>query len=343
MTTTQLHPHLVDIGVLILFFNRPEPLAQVFAQVRKARPSRLFLYQDGPRNEQDLPKLEACRKVVERIDWECEVHRNYQTVNAGCDPSNYNAQRWAFSLCDKVVMLEDDSVPSVSFFSFCKELLDRYENDERIFMIAGFNSDEVTPDVPDDYFFTSTFSVWGWASWKRVIDLWDDHYTWLDNPYAMRQLKAVIKERDYRRDLIPMARNHRASGKAYYETIFWSAMLLNNGLAIVPTRNMVNNLGPLAESVHYGAHLNTLPRRLRRLFTMKRFEQEGPIRHPAHVVELMEYKEHDYRTRAWNHPWVKMRYSMEELWLNLRHGHFRHIGKSIARRWQKMTGKRRDF
>ena len=138
---------LVDVAVLILFFNRPNQLSQVFEQVKKARPSRLFLYQDGPRNEKDLPGIEACRKVVADIDWECEVHRLYQTRNYGCDPSEYISQKWAFSMADKCIVLEDDDVPSVSFFRFCKELLDKYENDTRISMIAGFNHEETTPDV----------------------------------------------------------------------------------------------------------------------------------------------------------------------------------------------------
>ena len=43
--------------------------------MRKARPSKLFLYQDGPRNEKDLKGIQACRTIVEQIDWECEVHR----------------------------------------------------------------------------------------------------------------------------------------------------------------------------------------------------------------------------------------------------------------------------
>ena len=55
---------LVDVPVLILFFNRPQQLSQVFEQVKKARPSRLFLYQDGARNERDLPGIEACREIV---------------------------------------------------------------------------------------------------------------------------------------------------------------------------------------------------------------------------------------------------------------------------------------
>jgi hypothetical protein len=178
----------IDVAVLILFFNRPEHLKKVFEEVRKARPSRLFLYQDGPRSDKDLDGIKKCREVVDNIDWECDVQRLYQERNYGCDPSEYISQKWAFSMADKCIVLEDDDVPSQSFFPFCKEMLDRYEHDTRITMIAGFNSDEVTEGVPDDYFFTSVFSIWGWASWRRVVDQWDEHYTFLDDPYAMQQL-----------------------------------------------------------------------------------------------------------------------------------------------------------
>ena len=187
-----MKPALVDVSVLILFFNRPKLLAQVFEQVKKARPARLFLYQDGPRGERDMPGIEACRKVVADIDWECEVHHNYQEKNYGCDPSEYMAQKWAFSLSDKCIVLEDDDVPAVSFFGFCKELLDKYEHDTRISMIAGFNNEEITPDITSDYFFATTFSIWGWASWRRVTDQWDEFYTFLDDKENMRQLKNLI-------------------------------------------------------------------------------------------------------------------------------------------------------
>ena len=176
-----MKPFLVDVPVLILFFNRPQQLSQVFEQVRNARPSKLFLYQDGPRSEHDLPGIKACREVTDQIDWDCEVHRMYQEKNYGCDPSEYISQKWAFSMVDKCIVLEDDDVPSVSFFTFCKEMLDKYEQDPRITMIAGFNNEEITPGVPYDYFFASTFSIWGWASWKRVIDQWDEHYTFLED------------------------------------------------------------------------------------------------------------------------------------------------------------------
>ena len=156
------YPAKTEVAVLLLFFNRSDTFRQVFEAVRQARPSKLFLYQDGPRGERDMAGIKACREMVsdEQIDWECEVYRLYQEKNFGCDPSEYISQKWAFSIVDKCIVLEDDDVPAQSFFPFCKEMLDRYEHDERITMISGFNIDEVTEGCPYDYFFTSTFAIW---------------------------------------------------------------------------------------------------------------------------------------------------------------------------------------
>lgn len=330
-----MKPALVDVAVLILFFNRPEPLSRVFEQVRKARPSRLFLYQDGARDERDLAGIEACREVVSQIDWECEVHRNYQEQNAGCDPSNYRAQRWAFSLADKCIVFEDDSIPSLSFFTFCKELLDKYEHDERISMIAGFNPEEITEGITSDYFFASTFSIWGWASWRRVIDRWDEHYTFLDDRENMRLLENLIATRRYRDDFIYMCHRHREHGKPYYETIFHASILFNSGLSIVPTRNMINNLGATADSTHFRGSIHTMPRGFRRIFTMRRYDVELPLRHPRYVIENTAYKESVYRIMGWRHPWIKVCRSFEELFLNLRYGNFRIIRDAVIHRVNK--------
>lgn len=326
---------LVDVAVLILFFNRPQQLAQVFAQVKKARPSRLFLYQDGPRGERDMPGIEACRKVVADIDWECEVERLYQEKNFGCDPSEYISQKWAFSKADKCIVLEDDDVPAVSFFRFCKEMLDRYEHDTRISMIAGFNPEEITQGVPYDYFFSTNFSIWGWASWRRVTDQWDEHYTFLDDDFNMKQLRQLIKEHGFRSDFLYMCRRHREQQKAFYETIFHASILLGSGLSIVPTRNMVNNLGVTADSTHFAGSVHTLPRGYRRIFTMKRHEVEFPLKHPRYVVENVAHKKNVYRIMGWDHPWVKIGRSFEELFLNLRYGNFSIIAKAVKNRIDK--------
>lgn len=336
------HPYKTDIAVLMLFFNRPETFRLAFEAVKEARPSKLFLYQDGARegNEKDRKGIEECRKIVsdENIDWECDVRRNYQTQNYGCDPSGYMSQKWAFSLADKVVVIEDDVVPSQTFFPFCKEMLDRYENDERITMVAGFNTDEVTTGVPYDYFFTSVFSIWGWASWRRVVDKWDGEYSFMKDDFNRQQLAEIVKARGYRKDFMKMCADHATSGKQYFESVFWSSMLMNNGLAIMPTRNMINNVGATADSTHYSA-LKTMPHGLRRIFTMRRYDVTFPLKHPKYVMEYMPYKEHVYRTNAWNHPCIKIGRSLEEFWLNLKAGNVRQILDSLNKRVNKWLGK----
>ena len=328
-----------DIAVLLLFFTRSDTFRQVFEAVRQARPSKLLLYQDGPRGEQDMAGIEACREIVsdEHIDWECEVHRNYLDHNEGCDPSGFKSHRWAFSLADKVIVLEDDVVPSQSFFPCCKEMLDKYEHDERISMVAGFNIDEVSPDCEDSYFFTSAFSIWGWASWRRVAERWDPTYAFMHNPETLQRLETIARERHLRSDMMQMFHDHSQSGKEYFETIYWADMLLHDSLAIMPAKNQINNIGLMADSTHFSAELKTTPHRIRRMFTMQRHELRFPLCHPMTVVENKAYLERLYKANAWNHPWIKVANSLEELWLNLRYGNFSHIIKSFTRRLRKWT------
>ena len=335
------HPYKTDIAVLLLFFNRSQTFSQVFEAVRQARPSKLLLYQDGPRDAHDLAGIEACRKIAsdEHIDWDCEVHRQYLEHNQGCDPSGYRSHQWAFSLADKVMVLEDDVVPAQSFFPFCKEMLDRYEHDERISMIAGFNIDETSPNISDSYFFTTAFSIWGWASWRRVAQRWDPTYAFVNNHEAMQKLQRIAKERRLRKDMLQMFLDHSRSGKEYFETIYWSDMLLHDTLAIMPQKNQIRNIGLMADSTHFSAELRTTPHRIRRLFTMQHLELEFPLRHPAVVAEHKPYLERLYKANAWNHPWIKIQNSIEELLLNLRYGNFRQIGRSLSRRIRKWLGR----
>lgn len=335
MTTTPLYPANIDVSVLLLFFNRPETFEKVFKAVRTARPSRLFLFQDGPRNTNDVPSMQQCRQIVENIDWECEIHRNYQEKNLGCDPAEFISHQWAFSITDKCIVLEDDDLPSQSFFKFCKEMLDRYENDTRITMIAGQNVDGITENMPYSYFFTSAFSIWGWASWRRVVSQWDGKYSFLKDPVAMRQLNDLIKQRGYWNNFINLCKKHSESGKEYYETIFWSHMLFNSGLAITPVKNLTTNIGATEDSTHF-SDLKTLPRRMRRQMTLPAYDLDFPLVHPKYVIEEAGYWKRKYKANAWNSPLLKIGQSFEALFLNLRYGNIKTIFKSLKARIKKI-------
>ncbi len=322
----------IDVAVLLLFFNRAYCFKQVFEQVKKARPSKLFLYQDGPRNEKDLPGIAECRKIALNIDWDCEVYTMFQEKNVGCDPSEYISQKWMFSHVDKGIVLEDDDVPSISFFSFCKDLLDKYENDERISMISGINYEEVSKDCPYDYFFTSDSAIWGWASWKRVIDNWEGDYAFLEDDYHISLLKKYIHDTKQRHSLLNMFKRHRNTGKEYYESILIANQLLNHGLAIIPKKNLITNIGLTSDSTHFNGSLKSVPKSISRIFTMKRYEIEHPLKHPKYVIENLYYKNNIDKILARNSP-IRHRWrQIQTFVLRMYYGDFKAIIKSISKR-----------
>lgn len=334
------HPAKNDVAVLLIIFSRTETLKRTFGAIRRSRPSQLFIYQDGPRNDSEAQKLMAAREIVadEAIDWQCDVHRSYHDVNSGAWASNWNAQKWVFSLADKCIVIEDDSTPSDSFIPFCKEMLDRYEHDERVTMIAGFNHEGQT-DAPYDYLFTTTFSIWGWASWKRVFSRCEEGYPVVGDNFNMHQLETWVASRhNGGKEMIKKLRNHKASGKSIYETLIWTTCALSSGLTIVPTKNLIQNTAVSEESAHFQSPLNTLPRAMQRLLTLDSYNLQWPLRHPRYVIENVDYKERVYHIMAWNHPWLKIGRSFEELYRNLRYGNFRNIVAAVKHRLKKTTG-----
>ena len=298
----------IDISVLIIFFNRPGCLAQVWEQVKKARPSRLFLYQDGARkgNEKDVIGVAKCREIVSDIDWECEVNQNYQEKNYGCDPSGYMSRKWLFSLTDKAIILEDDCVPSQSFFPFCKELLDKYENDTRINIICGMNNIE-SIDSPYSYLFSETGSIWGWATWKRIIDEGEGDYAFLKDKYHRKLVEDWIKvfheDPDER---FKVWESDYQSGVIHFEAILGASQFYNHRLNIVPTKNMINNIGNTPEgSTHSMRDLKLIPSGLQPIYKMERYEIEFPLKHPKYIVEDLEFRKRLNRIMGMSHPWVR--------------------------------------
>lgn len=327
----------IDVAVLLLFFNNPERFEKVFEQVKKARPTKLFLYQDGPRKDKnDIEGIMKCRDIVENgIDWDCSVKKWYRESNVGCDPSEYLSQKWAFSFVDKCIILEDDDVPSVSFFSFCKELLDKYENDTRIMMISGLNYDEITEDIEEDYLFSSICPIWGWATWRRVIDTWEERYDFLDNDSVIKQLEDNLRVKNVRKDFIKLCKEHKKTHIPYYETICAANIYLYSGLGITPRVNMINNIGFEGNSTHYTSPFCTMPKKERKVFEMGRYEINRELVHPKYIMENIKYRDRTIKYLGWNNSIDKILKNIEKVWLNLRYFGILYTFKKIAKKFNK--------
>jgi len=127
--------------ILFLVFNRPDTTEKVFAKIRDIQPRQLFISADGPRSDKkdEKHKCEETRKVIQRIDWECDLKTNLSEKNLGCRVGVSSGINWFFSNVTEGIILEDDCLPDTSFFHYCETLLKHYRDNERIMHIGGTN------------------------------------------------------------------------------------------------------------------------------------------------------------------------------------------------------------
>ena len=224
--------------VLFVIFNRPDTTFQVFEQIRAAKPKRLYIAADAPRQDvagEDVLCKES-RAVVKQIDWRCEVKTLFRDNNLGCRAAVSSAITWFFDQEEEGIILEDDCLPANSFFKFCDTLLERYRDDTRVRHITGCNLQQGTKWGNGSYYFSNRTHVWGWASWRRV---WNDFDGAIDG-YSEEEIREYIQN-IYAEPLVAETWikifNDLKAGKINswaYQLDF--ANLFNNGLADYPER-----------------------------------------------------------------------------------------------------------
>ena len=158
----------------------------VLDAVRAAAPKRLYLAADGPRVDvpSDVDRCDRTRRVLEDVTWPCEVQRLYQTDNLGCKRGVGAAIDWFLTHEESGIILEDDCMPTVDFFPFCAELLERYRDSPEVMMIGGHNPLGMWDSTDGSYVFSRTAPIWGWATWRRAWSRYDPGLTRWAEPQA---------------------------------------------------------------------------------------------------------------------------------------------------------------
>jgi hypothetical protein len=227
--------------VLFLIFNRPETTIRVFQKIREAQPAKLYIAADGPRDNRagERERCKEVRSIVTDIDWECEVRTLFREENLGCRIAVSSAIDWFFDNEEMGIILEDDCLPSSTFFGFCNDLLERYKNDQRVFIISGYNKQEIWKPENHDYFFSHLGGIWGWASWRRAWAHFDLEMSKLDEFMEGKYFEYLFgsKVGKLRRNDVLYA------PKSTWDYSWGFSRHLNSGLACVPSKNLISNIG----------------------------------------------------------------------------------------------------
>lgn len=280
--------------VVYNFFIRPVISRRVFSEIRKAKPGKLFLISDGPRNNREHNLIIENRAQIDSmIDWDCLVTRLYLDTNHGMDETMRLTYELVFSSEDRMIFLEEDIFPSISFFHFCDELLEKYKYDESVFLISGMNFLEKYPSDGPSYFFVDTTSVWGMAIWKRTYTSMQEDLSIMDDEYYSKTIRRLMIRRDRLGFYQHLMLKKSSPNKIKLDGEFWlmgfNQNILYNALNIVPQVNLVLNIGNSVDAEHSDPVI-LLPKRMRQLSEMKLFELDFPIVHPKFKIVDYEYR-----------------------------------------------------
>lgn len=229
--------------ILLTMFNRPHKAIQVFEKIRQVRPPKLFLAVNAPRPNYpgEEEKVQQCRDFANLVDWDCDLKCKFAETHMKLTDSVPSAINWAFEHVDELIILDDDAVPDLSFFRFCRELLEKYRDDNRVFTIGGFNIDGLET-FDESYGFSKHFYCWSWATWKRAwknFDITMKHWpTFKQNKYMQNIFR--------KHDRLHLTNEFQMTYEGKIDTWdynWYLNCLANHALHIVPKVNLVRNTG----------------------------------------------------------------------------------------------------
>lgn len=280
----------MEIPILFVIFKRLEIASLAFERIRKVRPKKLYIACDGAREwvegEQDLV-CKTRESILNMIDWDCDVQTNFQKNNLGCALGVYTAINWLFEHESCGIILEDDCVVQDSFFPFMAELLDRFQNDERIGMIDGANYLNKI-NIPYSYCFSRYKSTNGWGTWRRAWANMDMQMNWRNTSYE----NSIIANMGYKgRDIKYWKYKFKIIDNAYASAWDWQwyyTLSAQNQLSVFPKHSLVSNVGFGQGATH------TTNRKAPSYYHTDK-EIKLPLQHPPYVVPFIPFEKAFYK------------------------------------------------
>ena len=278
----------LNTPIAFIIFNRPDTTQKVFNEIKKAKPKQLFVIADGARNNKEKKLVENSRKIIDQVDWDCEVHKNYSDKNLGCKIRVSSGLDWFFENVEEGIILEDDCVPHQSFFRYCEELLKKYRYNDKIMHISGQNLQFGKKRGNYDYYFSIFNHIWGWATWKKAWKYYDVNIKTFHDFKEKNKIKRILNQKitqKYWLKIFQAAYENKINTWAY----IWTYTCWNKkGLTCLPNVNLVSNIGFDERGTHTTNKKN-------RHANMQTEEIKFPLSHPNKIK--INQKADDYTNK----------------------------------------------
>jgi hypothetical protein len=229
--------------IALFVYNRPEHTRKTVEALTAnvlAMESDLFIFSDGPKNNEAEASVAAVREYVRNIGGFRSVTILERPENVGLARSIITGVSELVTQHGRIIVLEDDLVTSPYFLQYMNDALEVYKNEERVMHISGYMFQISTAGLPQTFFYRQT-SCWGWATWQRAWRFF--------NPDAMQLGSSYNDQLRYRFNIegaYDFWEHLRLNCTGEWDTwaIKWYAsVFLMEGLCLHPAHSMVANIG----------------------------------------------------------------------------------------------------
>lgn len=238
--------------VVVFTFNRLDHTKRTIEALKSnilANDTELFIFSDGPRNDEEYKKVKSVREYIKNIDGFKNIEIIESKKNKGLAKSVIEGVTEIINKYGKVIVLEDDLVTSKFFLKYMNYGLNLYEERNDIWSISGYGPNiNIPSNYNEDVYMARRGSSWGWATWKNRWDLVDWDIT--EYKEFIKNKKEVNKFNEFGKDLSPMLED-QIKGRIDSWAIRWVFNQYKKDMwTIYPIKSLVRNIGNDLSGTH---------------------------------------------------------------------------------------------
>ena len=249
-----MNEKISSIPVLLILWIRDDFIEYQLAALAAVRSKSLYVAIDGPRHGANLLQdqksiASIITKIRHSIFWDCSVKYLVRDSNKGLRVAVEEALDWFFDSVDFGIILEDDIIPTPTFFEFCSDILTRYYDCSSIFSVSGDGRSCISSRSLFSFHTSSFFFCWGWATWASR---WHEYRIKSKTEFnlcssILYSLYLSTKNKQFLDKLYQSLKDNRTNSWAFRVLLY---CMNENYLHINPSHNLISNIGNDLKSTH---------------------------------------------------------------------------------------------
>ena len=238
--------------IALFVYNRPkhtERTLKFLKQNELAAESRLFIFSDGAKTQEEEENVKEVRELLKHIDGFKSVEIVERKQNMGLAESVIAGVSRLVQDYKQVIVFEDDLVTSPYTLTYFNDALNRYRKEEKVMHIGAYMYHLKENNLPESFFYRAATS-WGWATWERAWEHFEPNIDALMEQFDAK--KRADFSIEHKMNFWKQMKDFKNGKNNSWAIRWYASIFLKGGLTLNPSQSLVNNIGHDGTGVHSG-------------------------------------------------------------------------------------------